>query len=455
MGGLRSRRGRVFVVLGALCACGDNLERPAGFEATSGMRLKLEGYAYLDGSQQWDTTGFYDADLHARCTPRLWADDVLRCVPQSDETIFVDAACETLVGRTFAPEGEELAFYSVRTVVGTESRPSRLFRAGEPTDPPAQYYARDDTGCTGPFATPPGARYFAVGSEVTAVALESAEHGDGRLALRLYATADGLRAPIALHDRELAIDCRPSAFGEAVTCDPNDAPVAANYVDAGCTARVVSIAGDAVAPTVARVDADTCAAFYTTGAEHDGDIYVLDRGFCIRVPRVASRRYLTVTGAAPLATLSMSVDFVDDRRLQPMWLDADGLFAAHDRLFDIATRAECVDRTSAGLTRCLPASTVAAPQLYRRGCTSTVRAVVLPKQLCVRPAFATVASIDPDDVPETVHSIQGEYTGGELAQLDVNGICHPVVAGPDEVVHALGPPLPDDAFVAGVPFGAR
>jgi hypothetical protein len=452
--------GRVFVVLSVLCACGDNIARDASFEPTSGTRLKLEGYAYLDGSRQWATGRYYDADLHARCTPQRWADDVLRCVPQADEAVFLDELCEMPIGRTFAPDDDEdppPAFFIARTVVAGVSLPARLFRARQPTDPPAMYFLPDAGGCAGPFATPAAARHFLVGSEANAVALESAEHGEGRLALRMHVTADGLRAPLALHDRELAIDCRPAAPGDEVPCEPIDAPVAAHFLDPTCTTSAVAVPADTAIAAVARLDDEVsgCPAFHVTGLEHAGDIFVRDRGFCIRVPRATNRRYLAVAEPAQVATVSLDIDRLDDRRLQRMWLSTDGLFALHDRMFDTATRAVCVDRTSAGLTRCLPPSTLFGPRLYRLDCAVPVRASPVPQRACVHAGFATRPTRAPDEVPEAVHAIQVPYVGEALYHVDPTGFCAPYVPEPGHVLHALGPSLPDDTFAVGVPFGAR
>src|SRR5215212_4982541 len=88
------------IALAVTCvACGDNEVRERPFDAASGTRLRVERYLFDDGTTLPAATGFFDAELHVRCTPQPWLDGTTRCVPEAEDALFLDSACATAFGR--------------------------------------------------------------------------------------------------------------------------------------------------------------------------------------------------------------------------------------------------------------------------------------------------------------------------------------------------------------------
>lgn len=434
----------------ALVACGDNLPLDLELEPSSGTRLQLTWALYDDGSRQLDPSAFYDVRLHARCTPQPWIDDVLRCVPDADDVVFQDSACTVAVGRVRTIEKPTHFLHHERR--GDGWVPARVFRAGTEKVELALHWQLRAGACVGPFFPPkPAATYFEISGEIGGeelVAFTETELGDDRLALRMRTTEDGVRAPLGLRDRELAIDCAPSASGTgAVACEPLQFADATLFGDPEC--RLPALA-TATAPAIARVAQPSgCADYHAVAAETGPVVYQRAGDRCARATLLADQRAFLVGDRLALPAIERVVEARAGSRLERVLLVDGELRFAHDRLHDSATRADCQPVAWKDGLRCIPVAHVPARMLYAVGCAFEVRLAELPERSCERPAFALARSADVLDV----HAIGDAFTGEAYAQTAAGCIRYTPPSGMS--LHELGPPLALDTFVRGHWIGER
>jgi len=198
-------------LLCALVGCGDDRHVEDVFEAVSGSRLKIEWHLYEDGTRQAESSTFYDIQVHSRCSPQLWADGVIRCVPIADDAVYVDAICENLVGR--ARLLEKPTHFLGYDTIGAETLPARLYVAGVAVPAVSQIYEMRDDECVGPVFTPSDLTYYALVDEIAGtdlVSIVDGETGAGRLAVRYRSGDDGVSVPLGLLDRDLGTTCSPT-----------------------------------------------------------------------------------------------------------------------------------------------------------------------------------------------------------------------------------------------------
>lgn len=454
------------VALGGV-ACGDSARHEDDLlTATSGARLALQQLRYDDGTEQATADEFYDTELHARCAPRRWLDDAVRCVPAVDDAVYTDAACTTLVGRARTP-AEPVLFLASATA-GEDVRPARLFRAGDPIDPVAAYYERRDGACAGPFPSPEEAiRYFAVGDEVdgaSLVPIRDVEIGDGRLGVRIRESDDGARVPFGLRDRTLDVACSPArGGGGGVRCAPAGAAPASYFRDPACREPVAAVATDAPAPAIAAVaEPSGCTGYRAVAGELPSTaIYRRDGAACVQTPAPAGARLFATGAAIELAPLGREVEDVPGRRLQRIVLTTGGatdgatgvttggLRFLDDRLLDTATRADCRRQQVGEVPRCIPEAVAPARTLFAPGCTVEVHVAEVPQPACEPIAFATAQT----DAGLEIRAL-GDRPGGPLFRRE-NGLCLPDPGAAEASLRALGPPIDPAAFAGAVYYGAR
>jgi hypothetical protein len=444
-----------WLAIAVMCAaCGDDSTRAGDpIAPTSGSRLALYKYRYDDGTELTVSNELYDTELHLRCRPQRWIDGALRCVPVVDDAVYTDAACEVPIGlrRTIARPTHFVA-YDTRA---TGAVPARLFRAGPEVDPIAEYYTIADGACVGPTPTPddlPG--YFEIAAEldgVELVALHDSEIGDGRLAVQLRQSDDGLRVPSGLVDRELGAACAARRRGDgSFACEPVTG-AAALFRDPDCHQAVVPVA--AAVPAIARVVGPSgCATYHRVGSELPASpvaapVYRRVGGACASVTTPVEGSLHAVDTAIELPTLARSHEDASARRLRRVVLEHDGLRLFDDRLFDSATDDDCRPRNLRDGVRCLP-TTIASIGLFTdAGCTTALRFAEVPQRSCERLAYAT------QNRPFQVREI-GELVTTPLFHFD-DLTCQPYTSPPGTELRSLGASLDLAGYPGGQYFSER
>jgi hypothetical protein len=438
-----------------IAACGDAIEVPPVVESLSGTRIKRELYLFDDGTRLVDPAAFYDTHQHTRCQPRRWGDGIMRCVPIADAAVFTDAACTTLVGiaPTLAPRAPT-HFLGIDTVDGAPLL-ARLYRAGVPTDAVAAFYTKLDGACVGPQSAPIDASFYEVGDELPASAmaeLAESQLGEGRVALRMMTSSDGMQVTTGVIDRSHDLPCTPRARGSGVACEPSDAAPATRYLDSTCMTPVVTVGADSPAPLVASApDADGCATYFTVGTEVQAPLYRQDATGCVRVSFAPQDRAFQLA-PIDLAQLDATVANTAGHRLAPVELldpTDPALRFTGEQLVDRAIDAECEPAQVGEAVRCQPVATQLVTTLYTAGCAIAVPVIELPERAC-RPT--TFASATGSDGP-VFHAV-GPPATEPLYRFSAMS-CVQYTPEPGRVVHLLGPPLPPDTFVGAVKYGER
>lgn len=437
----------------ALVACGDGAvtEEPS-FEPISGSRLKLEWHQYTDGARTVAPDTFYDLELHARCTPRLWIDGVTRCVPIADDAVFGDAACETAFGRS--PSTDEPRHFIAYDTLGGVPIPARLFVPGDAVDPIAEFYVRQEGACVGPFPSPADPlTYFAIVDEVPAYQqIPISDHwlGEARLALHYRAGDDGMIVPVALHDRELAVRCVTKQHPELGTvCEPVGSVPSTLYGDPACTQRAITLDATAPVPATATVgEPSGCARHHVIGPELPPMVYRREGEKCVAATPDPAPRVYAVGAPVDLPVIEQEIEDVAGQRLQRIQLHTGSLRFFDDRLFDTATRADCRRTELGAVARCLP-ELAPSTTLFGADCAVPVRVSELPERTCGRIAFAVSSS----EAGLELHAL-GDRVLDPMFHLP-NGFCQPYASAPDTTLRALGPPLAPSTFVEAFTFGER
>lgn len=444
---------RLLLALGC-AACGENTHPDELFTAVSGARLALQQFRYDDGTEQATADEFYDTDLHARCAPQRWSDDLVRCVPVADDAVYTDAACTMLVGRARTAVEPEL--FLAYAAIGEVVRPARLFRAGAATDPIAQFYEMRDGACTGPRSSPEEPiTYFAVGDEIegaSLVPIRDGEIGDGRLGVQIREGDDGARVPFGLRDRELGVACSPArGDGGDILCAPTSAAPASYFRDPACNEAVAAASAAAPPPTiVAVVEPSGCTGYRAVAGEVPGaPLYRRDGDACTPAARPAGARLFAAGAGLELAPLGRTLEDAPARRLQRIILETGGLRFLDDHLFDTATRADCRRQPIGDVLRCIPEAVAPMRTLFATGCGVAVQLAEVPQRTCERIAFATRLTGDGFEIRAI-----GDRPPDALFQLQ-NGQCLPYPSSAATTLRALGPPIDPAAFLGAVYFGAR
>lgn len=449
---------RALLVL--LFACGDNHPEIEVFEPTNGTRLTIEQYQFDDGTRLVQPTAFYDRRIHARCTPQEWIDGVTRCVPDAEEAFYRDETCETLFGRATKKFPTHFIARDIRPD-DTARWPARVFAVGAKDDPIAQYYRREGTGedgmpiCTGPFPSPideEGTQYYELAGEVGGedlVPITETEIGDGRLGLVVRRSDDGAVVPLGFRDRELDIACAPVPRGDGGACQPIDAPPAELFADNSCTTPAYLADADTEPPAVASTRSpDGCLGYHAVQTEPVARAYRDTGTGCIAVP--TSLRVLPLGPPIELAVVERTVDTRPKHRVQRILASEGELHVYADRMFDTATRAECVLQKMGTALRCVPTTLAPIVRVFQPGCTVERRLAEVPLRACEPFAFAA----NPTGETLEIHAI-GDPFDGTAYTFGTFGTCVPYTPPSDRALYDVGPLLPDETFVGAVPFGAR
>jgi len=428
----------------ACAACGDNLPHDNVFTAASGTRLTLQRYRYEDGTEQTVANEFYDLQLHTRCAARPWTDGAVRCVPVADDVGFLDAACTMPAGinRTGGKPG-----FFVATAGGA---PAHVYRAGASLQVIAQAYALVNDVCSA-TTVPSGTLAFALGDELdgtTQVELHDRELGDGRIALIVRESDDGVRVQAGLRDRTLGVGCAARARSDgSVVCEPQGAAAAAYFHDPGCSEPVVAVS--AATSLASLIEPTGCASYHTVGADMAPPIYRRDATGCIAVDPPGNLRLRAVGAAVELPAIGRSLEPADGHRLQHIVLDADfgsDLRVVDDRLHDTTHAIDCAPRALRNTTRCIPINLAAAGPFFTAGCTTPALITELPAHPCEPIAFA--GTMRPFQIRPIADPVPTTFV------LD-GPTCVPYAAQPGNELRALGPAIDQTQFPAAIYFGER
>ncbi|HUS33161.1 MAG TPA: hypothetical protein VMZ53_31885, partial [Kofleriaceae bacterium] len=377
-----------------------------------------------------------------------WIDGTTRCVPEAEDAIWSDAACTTAIGRGILITKPK--YFIGHDLVEGSAVASHVYAALDPIPAPGEYYELHDGTCTGPFSTPSEDVYYQLGGEVDTVALDESVIGDGRLALRVRTSNDGSITPIGIFDRELAVDCEPVEDATGGTyCEPVYASTASLFADARCEQPAVGfVTVPSPQPLVARREQNgDCPTYHRLGAELTTPVYQRQGNACV-VAGVPLPHVFPLVEEAVLAPVDRAVE-PSSRRLRRIIASADGLVAYSSRLVDTAIRGDCARYPVGDIERCLPPTTIFVETLYEAGCTQRMRVASVPTRSCHPPAFVLSATD-----PPTVAAL-GDVTTQATYRLESTGACSPYTPPRDRELRTLGPPLPDDTFLAARPFGER
>ena len=440
---------RLALVLLVVTACGDQISVPPTDEATSGTRLKAEWLFYGDGSRQIAPAAYYDTALHIRCMPRDWVDGTVRCVPEADDAFYTDDVCETAAG--YAAVIAKPRHFLTYDVVGDDRLPAVIYHSSTTAiDPPAQLYELVGGKCTLRGAAPAEFPWFEISGVGDVVELTERETDAGdRLVLRVRESADGLHVPLGLRDTLLDVPCRP----EGESCVPAIPDVADVFLDNLCETPGVGVPFGSPPPRFVRLEhAQGCPTFHAIGAPFDGPVFRRAGTQCRPAFAVPALRGHALGPAIDPAPLAREIEEPRGRRLGAIALSSGPLRIHDQRMFDTATRAECVPTQYDGVVRCTPASVLPAIVLYAAGCQHPVRIAEVPAQSCTSAAaFATYTP--PEVIGPELHAIGAPLTT-PLYDARTGG-CVPYVAPAGFTPHALGPVLPPETFVGGHAAGER
>jgi hypothetical protein len=435
------------LAVACLVACGDGIPVEDVEDATSGTRMKLEWVYYADGSRQPAPASFYDTELHARCVATDWSDGSVRCAPIADEAKFVDDQCTQARGINFSQLTDPEYFIGYDLFAGFQPTPAHLYRAGPPVGTPAFVYQRSDDGsCLLMGSAPEGVQFHeALAADNSAmVAIEEHElAADGdRIGLVAYATADGLRLPRGLRDRELDKPCTPQLRAEGAVCAPiaNDTDV---FLDSACSEPGVLAFNGFVPDLIRHVGTDGCAAEYRPGEVVIDTLYRREGAACLRLPADPTFHGVRLGERIAPAPLERAVEDDGVHRLQRVTLGSGSLRWRGQRLVDTATRTECQPVQFGDVTRCIPAAAAPATSLLAPGCGFEVKIAELHAPTCTPVPFAI------GNGPEEIEIRAIGEAAPDLFTF-IGGACAPYVPGTGAVVHELGPPIPIGTFTPGI-----
>ena len=453
----RARRGArlaTSIATVVVSGCGDSSPVDDVVTAVSGDRLKTMWLGYDGGTRQLHTEQVHDLVEHATCAPRRWTDGVLRCMPAAENAVYVDRDCTRAVGRSLAidPPSHFVLHERIEGVLV----PMRVLRAGAVVAPIATFFERRDGVCVGPLTAGEEHITHAITGEVdvrSLPALAEEELGAGRLGLVLLTSADGLRLPTGVRDRELGVACTPARQADgSVRCEPDGAVLADWFTDASCRDPALRVLATEPAPMLAyTVDGAGCSRYLRVGAER-ATIYGLFDGQC--VPRQAEPDWTAYAtdGEVPLVELARTLEPTPGRRLQPIVL-ASGDLRFHDALMhDTAIAEDCRPTAAGAVTRCVPEVLALAMTRYTSAsCQVAVPVVELPQPTCRSARFARTSTgsslgelrLIGDPVPERLYDAVGV------------GFCTPYFVPAGRFAHGLGPPLDPTLFVGAILFGER
>jgi hypothetical protein len=426
---------RLLVLVGLL-GCGDNLVLESA-DARSGERLKLQFLEYVDGTRQLVRDELFDAGRDEVCRIVQWSDGFFYCTPEAGRALYADPGCTRELGHIRLGEPAP-PYFRHESFVGGTFKPAKLYRRGALAAPPSAAYELRDGKCAETRFDPAGT-FYELGEEVTHDALvqtrERSHVVDERVAVQLATSSDGVRFPLALHDRELEIDCRVAGPNRtSVECTPVRAHDAVFFHDAACTQPELSAAS---VPAIAAVQRDGCTSYHAVGAQVVPVPLFRLTPSC--TPAVApSGEQLFLVGEQ-LALPALARERGEGARLQPIVVAGVG----DGYLFDRQHGSDCRPLDIGGVTRCVPHHAISHPVYADDACTTPALVALVQTRACEPPVQFTIRFFDATfEVYPLVDAAPPVY------EITTGDRCVPYVPPAGFALRALGAPLPAEAFAS-------
>ena len=225
---------------GAVQRCVDSTDG-----SRSGSRLKLRWFETADGTCDWGSRTFHDAQRDEDCYITQWIDGSGYCVPTSaGGAYYADAACSEPVMLSpqdpcsATPPPYMLTFQPSQCDMGA-ALGTHVYARGAKTTASPLWSLSWDGQCsqTSYFGD---VDYYAAGPEITAQLVQltlSSPAGSSRLLQRYYQSSDGFQFPASVYDETLGLECRVAEYSPSgADCEPVDAVATLEeFQDARCT----------------------------------------------------------------------------------------------------------------------------------------------------------------------------------------------------------------------------
>ncbi|HUQ01037.1 MAG TPA: hypothetical protein VM261_01020 [Kofleriaceae bacterium] len=430
-----------------VAACGDNLET----RTASGSRLRLSWLEYEDGTRHVIENDLWDDARGEECRPQRWNDGVTYCSPSDRVGLYpyyTDAAC---TNAEYLAEVATEPAYVARFADVTEGEQSLLARPVPATLD--QFWIVDGELCSGPYAGA-GHTFFGPGAEVSRSALARLRTvestGEGRVRVVAAASDDGLYMPLDFVDRNLHDPCvlGPLTATSAVCLPRLSGEV--QYRDAGCREPVLvarDLDGDgSVDVPGAVLDGTSCAPrVYSVGVETaDGAAFRRDGETC--APSMDVGLTWFELHEHPAAEVSRARVPAPGRRLEPIYMNVDGVQVMARQLYDTEVGEECIRATSSrepDASRCVPRDAgVIVDAFGDAACT-------IPIEVAVASASGSRGVCDATTAPRFARDFSGATIMRSVGALRtapiydrVGGVCQ-LEADSRFVFHDLGDAIPD------------
>lgn len=428
---------RLLVLVGLL-GCGDNLVLE-GADARSGERLKLQFLEYVDGTRQLVRDELFDAGRDEACRIVQWSDGFFYCTPEAGRALYADPGCTRELGHS-EPGKPTPPYFVHESFIGGAFKPAKLYRRGALAESPSATYVLRGGTCTEALSGPAGP-FYELGEEVTRDALvqtgERLHVVDERVGVRIATSRDGVRVPLALHDRELDIDCRVDGPNRtSVECTPVRAHDAVYFHDAACTQPELSAVS---APAIAAVEREGCTSYHAVGTHVASTPLFRLTPSC--QPAVAPPSEQLFLVGEQLALPVLARERGGGARLQPIVVGGvnDGY------LFDLLHGSDCRPLDIGGVTRCVPHHALSHPVYTDDTCTTRVLVALVPTRACEPPVQFAIRSFD-----ETVEVYPISGAAPPVYEITTGDRCEVYLPPAGSAIRALGAPLPAEAFASAV-----
>ncbi|HSD90983.1 MAG TPA: hypothetical protein VLB44_25850, partial [Kofleriaceae bacterium] len=344
-----------------------------------------------------------------------------------------------------------------------DSMPAHLYARGTKIAV-GQYYSKGSDGsCNGPYTTSTSYDYYSIGAEVLPSDLVEVTLGSpigpGRLALRHYESADGMRRQAEVHDSALGTGCYPSVYGGSSTgsCSPSSRYVSYEE-NSTCTTPKLAISKQCAQPKYAVYYANnacpgTAPHYYSVGALTTGSpLYYYNGASCVAQTPSTGDDFYKMGSELSLAPVTRTIGTAGQRIQLVHFTDSEGLSYRSYALYDGQKGADCYPtKLPDGTIRCVVYGGYIRTLYKDTGCTQTIDLVeqTTGGSSCTAPPVPKYARkyITPPAGSCTyntqVYEVGALYTG---AVYENNGSCV-AYSRATRAVYSLGAQVPLTDFV--------